>query len=343
MNMVKTNIEKIKEKHPCFSNKAHFRYGRVHLPVAPKCNIQCRYCVRSINSFEDRPGVTEKIISPLEAIEILRDAVKQDYPLTVVAVAGPGEPLANQETFEVLEMARQEFPHLIRCIATNGLALREHAELLEKIGIRTVTVTVNAISPEIGAKVYDYVKIPPSPLCQSGVRGDFHASLRRQTMGVNGRRYTGKEAAGILINRQQEGVKEVISLGMVVKINTVFIPDINGDHMIEIAKRYAELGANIMNIVPLIPVGKFAGMRPPTHEELSSVRLACGEYIEQFTKCKQCRADACGVPGWSNAGGRLAPGSPQMKTFPFCKGEVTRTSSFCKGEKPELPPFIKGH
>ena len=270
--MAIVNIETIKEQHPCFSSKAHFRYGRVHLPVAPKCNIQCRYCVRSINSVEDRPGVTEKILSPVEAIEILRDAVKQNYPLTVVAVAGPGEPLANQETFEVLQMAKEEFPDLIRCLATNGLALPEKAEVLEEIGISTVTVTANAIDPEIGAKIYEYVR-------------------------VNGRRYTGKEAAKILIDRQQQGVKEAVSRGMVVKINTVLIPDINAVHLTEVAKVYKLLGANIMNITPLIPVGKFAHIKPPTSEEIISAQVACGTYIEQFIRCKQCRADACGIPG----------------------------------------------
>ena len=266
------NSRKIKEQHPCFSKEAHFKYGRIHLPVAQECNIQCRYCVRSINDFEDRPGVTEKILSPLEAMEMLRNAVKRDYPLRVVAVAGPGEPLANRQTFEVLEMAKEEFPHLIRCVATNGLVLYERAELLERIGISTVTVTVNAIDPEIGAKVYDYARF-------------------------NGKKYFGEEAAEILINRQQQGIKKVVSRGMVVKVNTVLIPGINADHVPEIARRCSGLGAHIMNIVPLIPLGKFAHMRPPTPEELSCARVACGEHIEQFIRCKQCRADACGIPG----------------------------------------------
>lgn len=270
--MVTTNIEMIKTQHPCFSNEAHFKYGRVHLPVALKCNIHCRYCEITIGCGEGRPGVAEEIPSPSKALEVLRNAVKQHYPLTVVAVAGPGEPLANRQTFEVLEMAKEEFPHLIRCIATNGLALCDHAELLERLGINTVTVTVNAISPKIGAKIYEYVKI-------------------------NGKRYFGEEAAEVLINRQQQGIREVVSRGMVVKVNTVLIPGINGDHIIEIARKYSEIGVNIMNIMALIPVGKFAEMRPPTCDELSSARAACERYIEQFKMCKQCRADACGIPG----------------------------------------------
>jgi len=272
MNMTKTNIEIIKEKHPCFSNRAHFKYGRIHLPVAPKCNIRCRYCEIKLGCVEGRPGVAEEILTPLKAMETLRNAVKRDYPLRVVAVAGPGEPLANRQTFEVLEMAKEEFPHLIGCVATNGLALYECAELLERIGINAVTVTVNAIDPKVGANIYDYVR-------------------------VNGKTHFGEEAARILIDRQQRGVKEVVSRGMVVKINTVFIPHVNGDHIVEIAERYATLGANIMNIMPLIPLGRFAGSHPPTCEELTMARRSCENYMEQFKMCKQCRADACCIPG----------------------------------------------
>ena len=33
-------------KHPCYSAEAHTKYARMHLPVAPACNIQCNYCNR---------------------------------------------------------------------------------------------------------------------------------------------------------------------------------------------------------------------------------------------------------------------------------------------------------
>jgi len=262
----------LKDKHPCFSHKAHFKYGRIHLPVAPRCNIRCRYCVRETGSPENRPGVTEKILSPSDALKKLRSVIKQNISLRVVAVAGPGEPLANPETFETLYMTKKEFPHLIRCIATNGLFLKESIEELKRAGVHTITVTANAVDPEIGKNIYKYVIL-------------------------NGKRYDGKEGAEILIERQKSGVKEAVSRGMIVKINTVFIPHINSDHIVEIAKTYSILGASVMNIMPLIPVGEFSHIRPPTHKQIEDVQLMCERYIEQFKLCKQCRADACGIPG----------------------------------------------
>lgn len=270
--MVEKNIEIIKEQHPCFSNQAHFKYGRIHLPVAPKCNIKCGYCERALNKDEDRPGVAEEIISPSSVLKRVSAALEIWPEIRVAAVAGPGDPLANDETFEALEIVSCSFPNLMKCLSTNGLALCEKAFLLEKLGVNTVTVTVNAVDCHVGAKVYEYVRL-------------------------NGKSHFGEEAARILIDRQQEGVREVVSRGMVVKINTVYVPHVNGDHMEEIAKCYAKLGANIMNIIPLIPLGRFAGGRPPTCGELILARQSCAKHIEQFEMCKQCRADACGIPG----------------------------------------------
>ncbi|MGA3007680.1 MAG: nitrogen fixation protein NifB, partial [Opitutaceae bacterium] len=31
-------------KHPCFNKASHHAHGRIHLPVAPRCNLQCNFC-----------------------------------------------------------------------------------------------------------------------------------------------------------------------------------------------------------------------------------------------------------------------------------------------------------
>ncbi len=46
-------------RHPCFNESAKGTCGRVHLPVAPECNIKCNYCNRKYDCVnESRPGVT---------------------------------------------------------------------------------------------------------------------------------------------------------------------------------------------------------------------------------------------------------------------------------------------
>src|SRR5665647_3827882 len=60
--------------HPCFDKEAKHSNARVHLPVAPKCNIQCGYCNRKYDCVnESRPGVTSSILKPFQAVEYLKD------------------------------------------------------------------------------------------------------------------------------------------------------------------------------------------------------------------------------------------------------------------------------
>lgn len=258
-------------EHPCYDKNAQHKFGRIHLAVAPKCNIQCNFCVREFDCVnESRPGVTSKVLSPQEALEKTRQ-ILADYPfIKVVAVAGPGDPLANEETFETFELIKQEFPEITLCMSTNGLMLPEKLQDMLRVGVSTLTVTVNALDPEIQAKIVDHVV--------------YHGKV-----------YRGVEAAKIQIKNQLEGIKAAIDAGIVVKVNTVLIPGINDKHVIEIARKLNELGVYIMNVMPLINQGAFAHLEPPTAEERKAVQEACEPYVMQMRHCRQCRSDAYGL------------------------------------------------
>jgi len=240
--------------------------------VAAKCNIQCNYCKRDINKFERRPGVASCILTPKKALSLVEKAVERHPELTVVGVAGPGDPLANPETFETLRMVHERFPHLIKCLSTNGLLLAEKLPELLRYGLKAVTVTINAVKPSTAAKIYEYVL-------------------------YGGLKLTGVEAARLLLSKQFEGVKAAAEAGLAVKVNTVLIPEINLAEVEGVAEKVALLGAQKMNIIPLIPMYRFSGFRPPTCQELREARERCEKYIEQFRLCRACRADACGIPG----------------------------------------------
>jgi len=263
-------LRKIAE-HPCYDRKAQHKYGRIHLAVAPSCNIQCNFCVREFDCVnESRPGVTSKVLIPQEALEKTRQIIT-DYPfIKVVGIAGPGDPLANNETFETFELIKKEFPELTLCMSTNGLLLPEKLEDILRVGVSTLTVTINAIDPEIQAKIVDHII--------------YHGKV-----------YRGVEGAEIQIKNQLEGVEAAVKAGLVVKVNTVLIPGINDKHVIEIAKKLYELGVYIMNIMPLINQGAFANLEPPTAEERKAVQQACEPYVLQMRHCRQCRADAYGL------------------------------------------------
>lgn len=111
--------------HPCFSHDAHSVYGRIHLPVAPECNIKCKFCDRRFDCVnESRPGVTSNILLPDEAVKRLDEALEENPMLRVAGIAGPGEPLYNKETFETLRLIHAKYPDMVLCVSSNGFSLK---------------------------------------------------------------------------------------------------------------------------------------------------------------------------------------------------------------------------
>jgi len=269
--MNESRFAHITKVHPCFNEKMHDKVGRIHVPIAPKCNIQCGFCTREINKCEQRPGVASRVMTVDQAVEHVRK-VTNEMPIAVVGVAGPGDALFNSETFEFFKRMDEEFPDLIKCMSTNGLLLPEKADEIADLHINTVTVTVNAIDPKIGSKIYSNVY-------------------------YNKKLYKGEEAFEVLVKNQLEGIKKLAENGVVVKVNSVLIPGVNDEHIIDIAKKVKEQGASLMNVIPLIPLHKFKDTPKPDCNALSVVRDAVEEIIPVFRACTQCRADAYGVPG----------------------------------------------
>lgn len=271
--VLKEDVLSLIETHPCYNEGAHTKFARMHLPVAPRCNIQCNYCNRKYDcSNESRPGVTSEVLSPTEAIDKIR-TVKEKIPeLKVIAIAGPGDPLANKETFETMDLVRKEFPQMTLCVSTNGLMLPEYAQRLYDLGIRFVTVTMNATDPSVSENIYDSVI-------------------------WEGKRLVGKEAAERLLKNQLEGIDKCVKLGMAVKINIVLIPGINNKHIPELVKKVKDMGVFIVNILPLIPVEgtRFSNMNAPTPEERKELMDICSADVKMMRHCKQCRADAIGL------------------------------------------------
>src|SRR5512143_2124171 len=152
----------VARRHPCFDAGAHDCVGRVHLPVAPRCNIQCAFCERKIcaSLTMQHPGWAQRLSSPAEAIETVRRLVRR-HPdeCFVVGVAGPGDPLANAATFETLHQVHLEFPSLVKCISTNGLLLEMKLDQILSVGISAITVTVNAPDSEVGRQIYRWARL----------------------------------------------------------------------------------------------------------------------------------------------------------------------------------------
>ncbi len=268
-----TNFEKLQKRHPCMSGGANVTAGRIHLPVSPSCNIQCKFCTRRFDKSLIRPGVSSLVLKPNEALETIEKARELCPELSVVGIAGPGDTLATDAALKTFSLVKKKYPDLICCLSTNGFCLPSKVGRIAQIGIETITVTVNAVDPEIEAKINEFV------IDEYGVK------------------HEGVEGARLLIRNQLIGIKRAAELGIVVKINSVLCPGINDEHIEEVAKVTSKLGASILNIIPLIPQNGMADVPAPDCKLLEEVRLKAGKHIEVFRHCQHCRADALGIPG----------------------------------------------
>ncbi|AAK78240.1 MULTISPECIES: nitrogenase cofactor biosynthesis protein NifB [Clostridium] len=259
--------------HPCFGDNAH-KFARMHIPVAPKCNISCNYCSRRYDCVnESRPGVTSEVLEPEAALSKFK-FVKSKLPnLTVVGIAGPGDALANfDKVKETFRLIRKEDTEITFCLSTNGLMLPFYANEIVDLGVSHVTVTINAVDKKIGGKIYREVN-------------------------YLGKRYTGEEGAQILLTNQLTGIKYLCSKGVVCKVNIVMLKGINDEHIKEVVKKVKECGVYMTNIMQMIPVkgSAFEDLPTVTNKELNKMRKECEIDIKQMYHCRQCRADAIGT------------------------------------------------
>ena len=264
------------DDHPCFNRKAHRRFGRVHLPVAPRCNIQCKFCNRQFDCVnESRPGVTSAILSPAQAMVYLEQVLRQKPHIRVVGIAGPGDPFANAaETLETCRLVRQRCPEMMLCVATNGLNLAPYLDELAELKVSHVTVTVNAVDPQIGAQIYSWMRIGKRVLRAA-------------------------EAAAILLERQLEAIRGLKARDILVKINSIIIPGINEEHIPEVARRMSELGVELFNCMPYYPNAgsAFEHLSEPDTHTVNAIRQAAGQHVRQMRHCTRCRSDAVGLLG----------------------------------------------
>lgn len=266
--------------HPCFNEEAKHKYARVHLPVAPKCNIQCNYCNRKYDCCnESRPGVTSSVLSPMQANAYFGDLKTKLENLSVVGIAGPGDPFANpDETLATIEMIERNYPDMIFCLSSNGLNLSPYIDRVAKLNVSHVTITINSLNIDTLSKIYSWVR-------------------------YDNKIYRGREAAQILLDRQLYCISKLKEKGIVVKINTVVIPGVNDNDIEDLAKTVAEMGADTMNCIPMYPTAgtPFEDIKEPSKEMMASVKKTVSKYLKLMGHCARCRADAAGLLGHDSA------------------------------------------
>ncbi len=142
-----------RSKYPGFDPKARHEFGRVHLPVAPKCNIQCNYCDRQYDCCnESCPGVTSTVLIPKQALEYHKQGRQRVPDLAVVGIAGPGDRCQRLGDDGNAHADSPGGSGRLLCVATNGLMVGPHLDGLAELKVSHVTVTINAVDPFIGQR-----------------------------------------------------------------------------------------------------------------------------------------------------------------------------------------------
>jgi nitrogen fixation protein NifB len=280
MDGLSEDIRRRVQDHPCYSEEAHHHFARMHAAVAPACNIQCHYCNRKYDcANESRPGVVSELLTPEQAVKKTLAVAAAIPQMSVLGIAGPGDPLANPErTFATFRGLAEKAPDIKLCVSTNGLALPECVEELSRHNIDHVTITINCVDPDVGAKIYPWI---------------FWKNQRIR----------GRAAAEILIAQQQKGLEMLVAKGILVKVNSVMIPGVNDTHLQEVSKIVKAKGAFLHNVMPLIAAAEHGtfygvmGQRSPSPEELKNLQDACEGDMNMMRHCRQCRADAVGLLG----------------------------------------------
>jgi nitrogen fixation protein NifB len=270
---------KVKD-HPCYSEEAHHHFARMHVAVAPACNIQCHYCNRKYDcANESRPGVVSEKLTPEQALRKVVAVANEVPQLSVLGIAGPGDACYDwKKTRATFDLVAKAIPDIKLCLSTNGLALPDHVDEIAAMNVDHVTITINMVDPEIGLGIYPWI---------------FYQH----------RRWTGLDAAKILHERQMLGLEMLVARGILVKVNSVMIPGVNDHHLPEVSRVVKAKGAFLHNVMPLISDPAhgthygLTGQRGPRAMELKALQDQLADGTKLMRHCRQCRADAVGLLG----------------------------------------------
>lgn len=284
--------------HISCNDASQNRFGRIHLPVASKCNIQCNYCCHKFDCLNDnRPAITSNVLSPQQALNYLEKAMILSPTIVEVAITGPGDPFANpDETIETLRLVRKKYPDMQLCLATNGLDLLSCIDELARLQVNHVTITINAIDPKIGAEIYAWVR-------------------------YNKKMYRDVDAAKLLIRKQLESLNKLKEVGIASRVNSIIIPGINDIHVITVASKVAELGADILNCLPFYNTKEilFENLAEPSPEMVQEIQEATNRLLPHREESALYKTDALKLIREINTDARM-PKLLNVASLPEIKG-----------------------
>lgn len=236
---------------------------RLRLPVAPRALARVRWAA---------DGKPTPAMTPDEALTWLDSMHRQGVEIAAVELAGPGDPLAAPgSTLETLALVHRRYPDIALSITTLGLGVEPYAGQLADLGVRQVTVLVDAVEPEAAARVYAWVRPGTKTLPVS-------------------------QAVALLLGEQARTVAAMKRAGMTVHIQTTVCPGVNDGQVEAIARQMAALGADTMTLLPAHrPADAPQGNEAEDEAVLATVRTLAARHLPVV------EAQATAEPGGADA------------------------------------------
>lgn len=206
----------------------------LRISVTDRCNYRCRYCMPAEVFGEDYQYLPKPEILSLEEVSRLA-AVFCSLGVTKLRLTG-GEPLLRRGLVDLVRMLAEIPGEQDLAMTTNGSALARYAKKLKAAGLQRVTISMDALDPEIFLR-------------------------------MNG---TGASAERVI-----EGVDAALEHGLKVKINSVIQRGINDDEIVKLAGFGRERGVT-MRFIEYMDTGNTNGWKlsevVPYTEMLQAIR-----------------------------------------------------------------------
>lgn len=217
------------------------------LPVAPACNMTCNFCSKDSDCIcnANDPGTRSKVMTPRQAVNWAVSCANKNKRIRVIKITGPGEPLFNAQTFDVLKRLNSELPDYIYSVSTNGLLLKDKVKELLRLNVKIVEVSLNSLQLETGSKMYSRLSLYGFVLTEKN------------------------NITSILLDNQKEGIRLCVENGIAVRVNTVYLPGVNDKDVINISNLCRTLGVESMRLISAGSEGKLKGVRTPAMNELN--------------------------------------------------------------------------
>ncbi len=220
----------------------------VQLHVAPRINHRIRFSALSTKKPTH--------ILPQAAVKMVADLRAKGAQADTVLIYGPGDPLADiQLTIDTILGVKHAFPETVVVVRTLGIEGLKYADKLHKAGVTEVELLIDAMDPMVLEKLYAWI------------RPGF------KTLKIS-------EAVEILHKEQTQAIQAFKDAGMLVRIVSTLYPTANDDHLLIMAKKVAELGADELILHPYSPESEADIILPePEQKELLSIIKELSEIL----------------------------------------------------------------